>query len=1081
MGFYADLHIHSKHSRATSRDCDLENLAWWAGRKGIGVVGTGDFTHPAWFAEIREKLVADGDSGLFRLREDLERERLRRLPASCRQPVRFMLSVEISTIYKKEDRTRKIHHLVYVPDLATAERFNTKLGTLGNLCSDGRPILGLDSRHLLEVTLESGPGAYLVPAHIWTPWFAVLGAMSGFDHVDHCYGDLASHVFAVETGLSSDPPMNWRVSRLDRYRLVSNSDAHSPPMLGREASAFECPPDYFAMRHALETGKGYGGTIEFFPEEGKYHLDGHRKCGVRLDPGETRAHDGACPVCHEPVTVGVMSRVEALADRGYEQRPKTAAPFRSLVPLPEIVGEIAGVGPKSKTVGHEVAGLVDRLGPELQILSEVPDEDLRRGGSELVREAIARLRRGDVRRDAGFDGRYGVIRMFKKSELERHSVVAPLFAAPEPEEEEPSAPARPTRAELSPLEAAEPRRRPGTKRAAKHLLDGLDPSQRAAAEAVAGPLLVVAGPGSGKTRTCTHRIAHVVATGRATPGECLALTFSRRAAREMHERLAALLPGPGPAVETTTFHGLGLRLLGEQRTALGLQRGFRVADHDERLALVRDRFGLGASRARRLLSEISLTKRSGADPSGKNAATEATLLAEHYREAMAERDWIDFDDLIEMPLRLLESNRLVRDAYRERFRWISVDEYQDVDALQYRLIRTLAPDDANLCVIGDPDQSIYGFRGADVGFFLRFRDDYPHARAVELSRNYRSTPTIVAAAAQAISPSTLTPERIFSCARPPEERSEEPARIVVHQAQSERAEAESVAHGIERLLGDYSYFSIDSGRVDSGDSAGALSFADCAVLYRTQAQSAALDTVLRRAGIPFQRRSHDRLLDRPAVRRIAERLRCGTDSPATAGAPALPFDGSVKERIDLIAREAQVAHELRLDERRGTGDPAPLSPTEIRAAADLLTPLAAPFGADADAFLGELALGAETDTWDPRADRVSLLTLHAAKGLEFPAVFVVGCEDHLLPLHFDDTPTGDEAEERRLFFVGITRAQSHLHLSWARRRRVRGHIRASSPTRYLADIEETLLDRRRSGSPRSRAAAPRAASQLALL
>ncbi|HRC85868.1 MAG TPA: endonuclease Q family protein, partial [Thermoanaerobaculia bacterium] len=288
MKFYADLHVHSRYSRATSRDADLEHLALSAGRKGLTVVATGDFTHPAWFAELKEKLVP-AEPGLFRLRPELEREVARRLPASCQAPTRFLLEVEISTIYKKGEKTRKVHHLIYAASFETAARLRERLAAIGNLASDGRPILGLDSRHLLEITLESGPDAFLIPAHIWTPWFSALGSKSGFDSIEECYGDLAGQIFAAETGLSSDPPMNGRVSALDRFTLVSNSDAHSPPMLGREACRFDCELSYFALRRALETRQGYEGTVEFFPEEGKYHLDGHRACGVRLEPEETRA------------------------------------------------------------------------------------------------------------------------------------------------------------------------------------------------------------------------------------------------------------------------------------------------------------------------------------------------------------------------------------------------------------------------------------------------------------------------------------------------------------------------------------------------------------------------------------------------------------------------------------------------------------------------------------------------------------------------------------------------------------------------------------------------------------------------
>lgn len=440
MSFYADLHIHSKYSRATSRDCDLEHLAWWARRKGISVVGTGDFTHPAWFAEIKDKLVP-AEPGLFRLRDDLDREVSRTLPASCRGPVRFMLEVEISTIYKKGDKTRKIHHLIYAGNLETAGRFRESLGRIGNIESDGRPILGLDSRHLLEITLESGDDAYLVPAHIWTPWFAALGSKSGFDSIIECYGDLSDHIFAVETGLSSDPPMNWRVSDLDRYTLVSNSDAHSPPMVGREACVFDTEMDYFAMRRALETGEGFGGTVEFFPEEGKYHLDGHRSCGVRLEPDETRGVDGLCPSCGKPVTVGVLHRVETLADRPEGERPDSALPYRSLVQLPEVISELHGVGPKSKTVGQTVSALVGRLGPEMEILGHYPLEDIEHASDALIAEAIRRLRGGKVRCDGGYDGEYGRIRLFDEKELKpQMSLFADLRATAPPVAPPPSAP-----------------------------------------------------------------------------------------------------------------------------------------------------------------------------------------------------------------------------------------------------------------------------------------------------------------------------------------------------------------------------------------------------------------------------------------------------------------------------------------------------------------------------------------------------------------------------------------------------------------------------------------------------------------
>src|SRR5262250_1984469 len=262
MRFHADLHVHSKYSRATSRDLDLEHLAAWAARKGIGVVATGDFTHPAWCAELKQKLVP-AEAGLYRLRGDIEQAVAQTLPPACRTNVRFMLEVEISTIYKKGDRTRKIHHLIYAPDFETVDRMSARLARIGNIASDGRPILGLDSRDLLEITLESGPDAYLVPAHVWTPWFAALGSQSGFDSITECYGDLAPHIFAVETGLSSDPPMHWRVSLLDRSRRTSRAGARSPGRRGREATTFGCGLDYVTIKRALAPGRGIVRTAEF--------------------------------------------------------------------------------------------------------------------------------------------------------------------------------------------------------------------------------------------------------------------------------------------------------------------------------------------------------------------------------------------------------------------------------------------------------------------------------------------------------------------------------------------------------------------------------------------------------------------------------------------------------------------------------------------------------------------------------------------------------------------------------------------------------------------------------------------------
>ena len=298
MNYIADLHIHSPYSRATSKESSLTGLAAWAQVKGIQLLGSGDFTHPGWFARLKEELEP-AEPGLFRLKDEGRISSPLPGVTPVAAPVRFLLSAEVSSIYKRHGATRKVHNLLYVPDFTAAERLNARLAAIGNIESDGRPILGLDSRDLLEILLESAPEGFLVPAHIWTPWFSLFGSRSGFDAIEECYGDLTEHVFALETGLSSDPEMNRCISSLDRFTLISNSDCHSPQKLGREANLFATELDFFAMREALKGNRRdtFRGTVEFFPEEGKYHADGHRACNVCLDPLDSRRLGLICPVC----------------------------------------------------------------------------------------------------------------------------------------------------------------------------------------------------------------------------------------------------------------------------------------------------------------------------------------------------------------------------------------------------------------------------------------------------------------------------------------------------------------------------------------------------------------------------------------------------------------------------------------------------------------------------------------------------------------------------------------------------------------------------------------------------------------
>ncbi len=407
MRVIADLHIHSGYSRATSREMNLKSLARWARIKGIDILGTGDFTHPEYFASIEEELVEAG-RGLFVLKED---------EGDDTAP-RFMLSAEVSNIYKHDGKTRKIHNLIYTPTLEAARKMISAFDRLGNIKSDGRPIFGFSAYDLLQIVLDSGPDSVLVPAHAWTPWFSIFGSRSGYDSIEECFGDLSDNIFAIETGLSSNPAMNRRVSALDDITLISNSDAHSPAKLGREANVLDSGLDYFEVMDIIRAGdpEKFLFTVEFFPEEGKYHADGHRECGVVFSPKETLAAGGICPVCGGKLTVGVLSRVEELADRPEGSGPERSVPARHVVPLMEIIAEIIGVGVNSVKVKREYTRLTTEAGTEFGILLDMDSGELKKAGGEALANAITRMRAEEVSLRPGFDGEFGRVSVTEKVE-----------------------------------------------------------------------------------------------------------------------------------------------------------------------------------------------------------------------------------------------------------------------------------------------------------------------------------------------------------------------------------------------------------------------------------------------------------------------------------------------------------------------------------------------------------------------------------------------------------------------------------------------------------------------------------------
>ncbi|MBN1464676.1 UvrD-helicase domain-containing protein [candidate division KSB1 bacterium] len=1035
MNYFADLHIHSYYSRATSSQLNLEHLHSWGQMKGLRVIATGDITHPKWLAEMREKLV-ESAAGLYRLRDDA-RTTQREVPDACASDVHFVLSGEVSTIYKK-DRVRKVHSVIFLPTFDAVEKLQKTLDRIGNIHSDGRPILGLDTRDLLEITLETDPRAQFIPAHIWTPWFSVFGSKSGFETLEECFEDLTPHIFALETGLSSDPPMNWRLSMLDAYTLVSNSDAHSPAKLAREANLFQTDLTYDALFNALKDKKSdaFWGTIEFFPQEGKYHMDGHRKCHSCTTPAETIKNNGLCPVCGKPAVLGVSYRIEELADRPPGYTPPDAKPFKSLIPLPEVLGEVLDVGPTSKRVEQLYHHLLQELGPELDILMKRSLSDIRSVGGDLVAEAISRMRDGKIEPIPGYDGEFGIIKIFKEGEREKILQQGSLFVRPDSNKVD------------TPNQATfEKQRRQKVQDVEREY--GLNDEQRLAVEHRGTPLIVQAGPGTGKTRTLTHRLASLIETGDAQAHEILAFTFTNKAATEMRSRLEKLSGDDAKRMTIETYHAFGAAFLRQQESFFERDDKFQILSPIDspvfRNELAR---ASGEKISRSTLEKISFLKAQGHSPEsaqeqmGERAKQLSAIFA-HYERLLADQNAVDFDDLVNFPVRLLLQCPELRRALQARHPILAVDEFQDINKAQYELFRLLAITARDVCVIGDPDQAIYGFRGASAVYFNQFTHDFPQATSIRLKRNYRSAQSILSASLQMLG---RNEEQHLWSAMSPE------VKVHIEVSPTDRAEAEFVVHRIEQHLGGTTFFSLDSDRVDARGAAEEYGFSDFAILLRSRRLASPLMEALTRSGIPYQCIDDSASAPQVFAHFIAALLNPRRHNDAElfeemknhlSVADVHEFENALKElvEIDLPSIFDWLVKNSKQDE-------------EIRFLKKTKE-LARAFGDNKDQFLDALMLQKQIDSLE-RADRVQVLTMHASKGLEFPVVFVIGCEDGIMPHYLPGQPL-DVDEERRLLYVAMTRARRHLYLTRAKKRALFGKEQQQDPSRFLTAISAHLL------------------------
>lgn len=1054
--FRADLHIHSRFSRATSSRLTIPHLAAWAGVKGIDVLASGDFTHPVWRQELRDALAPDEKSGLLRLKHPLTRSDIaREIPHLAgmepREPL-FMLEAEISSIYKKNGAVRKIHSLVYVPDFESADRLCEKLEAVGNLKSDGRPILGLDVKDLLSMVLDI-PRAYMIPAHIWTPWFALFGSKSGFDSLDECFEDLTPHIFAAETGLSSDPDMNRCWSHLDRLLMVSSSDAHSGENLAREATLFNGAASYDGIFDALHQKSGdttYAGTLEFFPEEGKYHLDGHRACGVVLEPAECMKLGNICPVCGKPLTVGVLHRVLALADR--TEPPCPGKDFQSLIPLPEILGEILHCGSKTRKVQEKYADMLDRFGSEMTILQDVPEDDLRRAWPELG-EAVSRMRAGRVIRHAGYDGEYGTIRLFEEEEN------APSLLERVPAARRTPLKKNAEKAQKKNLNTAQAEKHPAEtpaapkKNAAPFSLESFSPMQKEALEAGPGPVLVLAGPGAGKTRTLVGRLVHLLSSG--TPAsDIVAITFTRRAAEEMRTRLAAALQGAegndAALPETDTLHALALKHWPGEAPVVLSEEGARKAFASANPALDK-------KEASKLYDRLELGRET------LNIPEALAPLAESYRQWKKERHLADYTDLPETWLAELRSRNY---GASKPWKHILVDEVQDLSPLQKALVEALTPaDGSGFFGIGDPDQSIYGFRGADSGIEASLRSRWPQLRVLGLTESHRSAAAILEAGHDALAGHGACGELSSVTGSS--------ATLQWMEAPSSEREAAWIADRIAYLIGGTSHQQADLHETLAGChlDAGSCSPGEIAVLCRIKALIPPIRAALERRGIPcsapeadafWTDERADAMLQAAArfhnreehSRREAVFLDADRFPLLAAMAPAAPaVDDRKEDALDDVPGEVWAqgpeAVLARCPERF---DPLFGESTAFRRLC-----LAWKDHGGWPGLLEFVSFRRDIDMVKGQAEYVQLMTMHASKGLEFKVVFIPGAEDGLLPfrgvgtlLHKEDdfTPPPVE-EEERLLYVGITRASEAVFLSSAASRTLYGHKLSLPPSPLL--------------------------------